>query len=706
MSEIWLDLRTVTELTGLSNRAIQRQAQAREIRWRYRPHRGRNGKRAREYSLASLPPGAQLTYAHHAGLVPLPPDNAPRVLPPPTSEKQISLFTLPAPIPKEFRTPLTNEQKAEVDHRAAAIGLMVEFAQQTNGHRPSVTLQNGLQIRTLEECARWIAAQHADCPQCRGLSRTTIWRWFSSFQRKGPAGLLDPPRRDKGTSRFFGSPSNWKYPVVAKFALAKYAEGLSVAYITDAIAREWKRFSLSGVRPPCYDTVNGLLMSVPKPVRDVARLSEQECNAKNAPFLLTDIASVRVNEIWVSDHRVYDVLVQNDCFPRFPTLARMRVWETAIEDMRSRAIVGAVWAATPSSRTIASALRLAITRFGLPEIFYCDNGKDFRKIGRSAQIPLELDEEGRVQLDPSASDLLRRLGIQAKYCIPRHPQSKQIESYFSTVAGRFDVIFGAAYAGPKPHLRPDACREAEKRHAAFLKGKRADSPLPLASEFIALAKFWTEEFNRTHRHGGLGMDNRTPYQVMDELLPPDKRRMIDIVQLADLFWERQDRVVSNATVQLGGHTYCGADPESAQAMYLANGSTVRVAFDSDNDGPAIAYELGNGEPIARLECQQLVARGPESREAIQSMTRGRNRLRRASKHFWRVASAGVPSELELLRERAGLPLEGPRQPQLPSTIEADTDVIPRGARAVGSESLSAEEIARRFLERRQRNGAQ
>jgi hypothetical protein len=51
---------------------------------------------------------------------------------------------------------------------------------------------------------------------------------------------------------------------------------------------------------------------------------------------------------------------------------------------------------------------------------------------------------------------------------------------------------------------------ALKEHQAFLKGKRKSSPLPLASEFIATARQWIEEYNSQHPHGGRGMRGRTP----------------------------------------------------------------------------------------------------------------------------------------------------------------------------------------------------
>lgn len=673
MAELWLSAEAFLQASGIPRRTFQRRVERGEIKTRSTDVRGRNGRPVLEYASSFLTIDQQLqalaTINDQVSVIP-----DPRSL-----GKQISLFVAPPTVPKEFRTSLTPEQDAEIQRRLSVLAPLLEFKKQKNGHRPVVYLSNGQAVRSMDKCAAWIAAQH-------GISRTTVWEWYSAYNKTGGSGLIRKSRDDKGRSRAFDRAGD----ELKRFTLAKFDEGLSYAHITDIIHREWWRLSREGGEPPSVKAVSNFLASVPRPLRAASRLNREQYDAKFAPHLITDIASVRVNQVWVADHRLYDVFVQNDCFagrksaeivdvisgsgerkivPFGAGLERVRIWETAIEDMRSRSIVGAVWSLTPSSRTISSALRLAIARFGMPEIFYCDNGKDFRKIGGQGARPPVLDEEGRVVLDPSSAALLHRLGIEVKYCIPRHPQSKQVESYFSTVSKRFDRIFGDAYTGSKPHLRSDDCRKAESQHKRFLNGERQSSPFPLASEFIVLARYWTEEFNATHAHGGRGMDNRSPYEVMDELLPANQRRKVDIVEIAELFWERQERKVANCAVQIDGNPYVGADTESAGAMYRANDSKVMVAFDPENLGQAVAYDLSDGTPIARLECQTLVARGPDSKQAIQNMIEYRQHLRKRAKQFWREVRTGVPTEVELLRERAGLPIQGLPQPLPPKVIE-------------------------------------
>ena len=121
---------------------------------------------------------------------------------------------------------------------------------------------------------------------------------------------------------------------------------------------------------------------------------------------------------------------------------------------------------------------------------------------------------------------------------------KLIESWFGTVRKRFDCLW-PSNCGPGPKDRPEQCTAALKEHQAFLKGKRKNSPLPLASEFIATARQWIAEYNSQHPHGGRAMRGRTPDEVYNELLLPGQKRLIETPDvLYALFWDRQRRKVS------------------------------------------------------------------------------------------------------------------------------------------------------------------
>ena len=496
----------------------------------------------------------------------------------------------------------------------------------------------------MNSLAGYLADQHR-------VSTRTLWNWYAQYRKLGYAGLVDRVRSDKGKSRFLKA-----HPAVRAFIENKYlGERLSIRLVYEALRRDWKRLEPECPGPPSYSAIRSYLHQLPKPLPILSREGKRQFQERCEPYLLTDFESVLPNQIWVSDHGQHDVWVRNDLFSGVSANAAVRPWLTAVLDMRSRKIVGTAWSATPSSHTISSALRVGIAEFGIPQILYVDNGKDFEKIGR-------------VDFSPECSGVLVRLGIQPQYCLPGHPQSKLIESWFGTVRKRFDCLW-PSYCGPGPKDRPEECTVALKEHQAFLKGKRKTSPLPLASEFVATARQWIEEYNSQHPHSGRGMKGRTPDEVFDELLLPGQRRLIESPEvLYALFWDRQRRKVSEGgCVQLYGERYEPADAESLAKLFLEIERDVIVACDPANLGEAIALDL-DGRFLGRLRAQKLITRGPVSHEDIRTSMRIRRTARKAIADYVTGLSnirtrAGDRSEISHLQDRA----EMPRDQVLPSS---------------------------------------
>jgi transposase InsO family protein len=631
---IFVSKEQFAKLEGQSLRHVERRITAGEIETRWTQTTAANGRRVRECSIASLSAEAQLRLAKQ------------RLLPESTDRSDVvqpALFASSAVPNTDLLRTLSEEERAQAVQRYEAIKPLIAWCR--DNERPVIVLQGGKAIANSNELAAWIAAQH-------GLTASGVWKRYMKLKNSGwdMRVLADKPRSDKGTSRFLT-----KFPKAAKFLLARFKDNVSIAHAYDELRREWPNLYNHGSQPPSYSTIRSYYATIPPALRDTVRLTREKRDKRHAPYLVTDFGE-RPNHIWVSDHRIHDVFVFNDVFDHEQLGRAMRIWETAIIDMKSRVIVASIFCATPSSRSIASALRQAISQYGLPEIFYIDNGKDYRKVGKGAEReayvePAEMDDEGRVPITAVEEGLLARLGIKVKYCTPFHPQSKLIESFFSHQSKRFDKIFGAAYAGSKPALRPDACHAAIEQHKKFLKGEAKDTPLMPASEFIALSKFWTGEYNETHAHSGL--DGRAPLEVFNAELPVAQRRVVDVTQIEELFWDRQQRKVSNCTVQLYNATYIPADEATYARMYVANGTDIVVACDPSNLGEALAYDKDHSF-IGRIRAQEITARGPQSREDVQHMARLRGRLHRASKDFWNVATAGERKILDIYRDRAGV----------------------------------------------------
>ena len=127
--------------------------------------------------------------------------------------------------------------------------------------------------------------------------------------------------------------------------------------------------------------------------------------------------------------------------------------------MRSRLIAGwCIYAHDPNSNSILSALRGGVTVFGVPELLYIDNGKDYSSYTFHGSTKWQR-RHGKVQIDTGRiAGILNHLQIKSRFCWAYHGQSKPIERFFNTLEARFSRVF-ATYCGRHPLAKPE-CLEA------------------------------------------------------------------------------------------------------------------------------------------------------------------------------------------------------------------------------------------------------
>jgi putative transposase len=679
---VWISRKEVEQLTGWTERTIFRKQSSGELKWRTTQETGRNGKPVLEYAASSLPTEAQLKLMKKKmaseALVPV-------------RHSGTAIATLPAPESDQVTMALTafsKEDQAIAMQRLEAIKHMVDFKNKTNGHKPLFQGSKGGEFTSLSAIAKHIA-------KVSGYGERSIWDWWKRYTAPGGvSNLVDRTRKDKGKSAFFQL-----HREAAAFAQNKYLneKRISVRLIYEEMVREWPRLRANNdAQPPDYKTLRIYLQREISPlVKMVAREGERAYNEKAAPFLIRDIEAKRVNEYWISDHMLHDVWVRNDgVFGELDRNAAFRPYLTCIVDMKSRRVVGTAWCVNPSSNTISSALQVALRNFGRPKCFYVDNGKDFKRLAKDAPaLAAPSEDANKVLFDLG---VLVRLGIHPQHCLPLHPQSKQIESFFRTLHQRFDVTWGDAYAGISPKDRPEECDALLAQHKQLMKEGRGDeSPLPPASEFIRNACFWLDEFNRTHRHTGQGMRGRTPQQVFDAELPVDKRQRVDIRSIAPLFWNYQKRTVrEGGCIELYNTRYEPVDGESSAAMMLRVTAEVRIACDPLNLGEAIAFDE-NGLFLGHMRSQEMMVHGATTEEDIRASMRVRRTYFRAVKQYQSTlersrALAGDITVLESMERRA-LAQSVPK----PNVYALS---VPKAVNAPTPSRMHADDIADSFLE--------
>jgi putative transposase len=197
---------------------------------------------------------------------------------------------------------------------------------------------------------RQIAARAHAHPdgQARRYSRGTIDRWLRAWRKDGLEALKPSQRADTGTVR--------AHPELFAEAAALRLElpGRSAAQIASIL---YHRHGIAVSEP----TVRGQLRR--------AGLAREALAAE--PKAYGRYEAARVNERWISDVLIGPWVP----FPKRDGPARARLF--LIVDDHSRLLVDGRFFAHENARACQELLRRAVTRRGLPEVFYCDNGAPF-----------------------------------------------------------------------------------------------------------------------------------------------------------------------------------------------------------------------------------------------------------------------------------------------------------------------------------------
>jgi hypothetical protein len=161
-------------------------------------------------------------------------------------------------------------------------------------------------------------------------------------------------------------------------------------------------------------------------------------------------------------------------------------------DVGSRKIISwQISLEVPNSQRILDAFRLAVDAEGLPDRFYCDNGKDFKKFSGKT-----ISKEERGFLD----NRLRALDVTVVWAKPYNAQAKAIERLFGTFGSRVWRTF-ESWVG----------RTGERsEHANYL--YQHPELLPTFTQFCVELATHIEIYNNTP-HRGFGMNGRTPAEV-------------------------------------------------------------------------------------------------------------------------------------------------------------------------------------------------
>lgn len=615
-AEQWISAEQVMDATGWSRATFFRRSS--ELLSREAQQSAANGKPIREYLASSLPPEAR---AKLGGEQPL---NV--VLADP---EQAVLRTQPQP--DKVRVALTHpEDEAQAAERYAILEPILKFEDDRalRLQARTIALTDG---KPVTSCTRLIAYQ----AMRHGLSVRTVKRWLRRFREGGYPALADKERNDRHVSRWFRERINAAY--LAAYLFLDCRQSYRVVY--EAILEDRELLQIPDSDLPSYETVRAWLKGLPPYLITYAREGRRAYQERMAPYVRRRYTDVAANQVWVSDHMIHDVEVMNDCFPEAPMGAPIRLRFTCLLDYRARYVVGTSWSWEGSSRSIATAVRHAVLQYGAAEHFYCDNGKDYRRVAKGA-MPAYLDESPLAKSNWFGDEvrwmegmgILGRLRMKVTHCIVRHPQSKHVERFFRTLHERFDKRWPTYTAGAS-HLRPDATAAAMELHRKLQRhGRVSESCHPTASQFIQSCLAWIDEYHR-RPHSGEGMGGASPLDVFEQERRAASPEPIDPQALVLLLSEQTRRKVRECSIELNKRRYTYYDDVSRDVLHELNEREVTVAYDpNDSEAVAVLDDAGHLVCWARAEAvlqfapqdegtQQQIAASMADRRHIEKATR-------------------------------------------------------------------------------------
>lgn len=274
------------------------------------------------------------------------------------------------------------------------------------------------------------------------------------------------------------------------------------------------------------------------------------------PSMIRSRCDIASNDIWFSDHHLFDVFVRNSkgkvCRP----------WLTAFFDARSNMLVGAlIREEYPNSTAVKQCFRIAAEQYGLPNEVYFDNGKDYRSESFSQEYP---------------QSLVRQLGIGSIYATAYHGQAKTVERFFGTMEMQFGRMWNT-YAGSDAKKRPECMRVSNKKIAEIA---------PSMEEFVTAFFQWVQEYHNTPSRGN-DMNGQTPQQVYNANLPC--RRVVgDTDALRLLCGNTVQRTVRKNGIELLNNFYYNDKllayvGQKVTALYDPENIDIVAVFDTENN---------------------------------------------------------------------------------------------------------------------------
>ncbi len=337
----WYSAKELAGLPGMPGTVQGVKAKANTQRWEAQKRMGRGG--GYEYAFAVLPKETQnaLLLAQADNAAPAP---ASTVAPP--QEEQ-----------RPGQQQLTDAQRQVMGARVAFVREIERMSKMVSQQRAIETLVAHAQADDLTPYLKQrVVLANDRKTETRTLSERTLKRWIADFRKHGERGLA--PKRRK---------ADMSMPLWAGDFLKRYQKpqkpSVEAAY----------QLLVEQTEPPhpSIHQVRRWLAKLSPEARERGRMGAHELKALQ-PFKRRTSDALLPNDVWVADGHTFDAEVINPL-----TGQAFRPEITLIIDWGTRRIVGFALNLAESTVATLDALRDAVSRVGMFNLFYVDNGSGF-----------------------------------------------------------------------------------------------------------------------------------------------------------------------------------------------------------------------------------------------------------------------------------------------------------------------------------------
>ncbi|BFU64744.1 Mu transposase C-terminal domain-containing protein [Rodentibacter abscessus] len=411
----------------------------------------------------------------------------------------------------------------------------------------------------------------------RTLSNRTLNQWVLDYEKadtpEARLKALAPMKRMAKKAEEI-----WWLPDF--LAVYRQTNGINVAEAYHYFSVQWdERFAdepLRLVMKPSLDQVRSALAKLPRHIKEIGRKTGSELRALNT-YVKRDWSVLLVNDVWVGDGHSMKMKVAHPIHGR-PFIPEV----TLIMDTACRFIVG--WSASLAENVlaVADALRYGIERYGIPAIYYSDNGGG----------------EKNWMLDADITGMLPRLGINHQTGIPGNPQGRGIiervhQTILYRVARQFDTYHGSGADRDTVRQVSQAVislDKAKRKGATELtpKQKWAEGKLPSWNVFLSAVQEGIDWYNNEHVHREIGMTPAAKRRQLMAKMKAEDLVFITPVEARDLFRPSVLRTAQRGWLQLFNNDYFSTK------LLDVDGQKVQVMFDIHDPSKVIVRKQDGG----------------------------------------------------------------------------------------------------------------